>query len=156
MTRPKGFIYMAGTNLTLKFGMRVLLLLAVAASITYRLWTSVLAWLNDGLNNCVDKRAELGELGEQPYKPSKEYLSCTHSVDVSARMLVAIATVLLLCALVAVLAHVVNDYVRRAYRQAGLPLPIKLKTVLEGVYRDCGLVAFVAAWCVVMVLTPMG
>lgn len=73
-------------------------LLADGVGVAVATWSSSRTFVFNALNECIDPRAELPQLGEQAYRPSQQYLDCIQGPHRTAFLLgvVAASAVLLL------------------------------------------------------------
>jgi hypothetical protein len=132
--------------------MYVVLLVGSAAGLM-QVWVSTRSFAFDMLNGCVDPRAKTSQLGEQAYRPSREYLDCIQGPERTAFLLgaVAVSAVLLaaLVVLVMLTQHLLFSDVARFDNT-----PVPTRKAFNRVYRGLGVCALVLVIITLILVGP--
>ena len=118
------------------------------------LWKVVYRAIYDFLNGCVDEHANLAWLGEQPYKPSQQYLDCVHGPMITATVMAWVAM-----AAIALFVLVALTFITKAFIEEGCEKVTTLgvrswRRAIRRIYCFCGWGAFVLIIITLIMMAP--
>ncbi|MDN5274271.1 MAG: hypothetical protein JWP06_172 [Candidatus Saccharibacteria bacterium] len=118
------------------------------------LWRVVYKAIYDFLNGCVDERANLAWLDEQPYKPSQQYLGCVHGPMITATVMAWVATAAFALFVLVVLTFITNAFIEERCEKVTIVGVRPWRPVIRRIYRVCGWSALVLAIITLIVMAP--